>query len=255
MKKDRMIKQQLQSEFVPEKTFEQFCRENNLSVAPAPKKPVRTTVIKALFPAACAAVLVAAIVLPIALKDDNVIPNTSQTSPALAVHSDVISIEEMLADSEFSMLNTAYMFDEYTSFRKMYVDGKPNEKRYVGYSVDTDVYGANIYGKPYVYGFTLTTAKRNVLSDLDKHLYYGCDSTETIGDVNYSYKITEGLTVGMFVYYQIGKYEYCITVEPLGTAAIADKEYMQVFLQLAFGQVEGAEPLNIADYLSEVDDA
>lgn len=254
MKKDKLIKEQLLSACEPEKSFEQFCRENNISVE-KPEKPkklrLRDWLLKAVMPALSAVAVVLAIVLPITLRDNVVIPEQSSTAPILAMHSDTITIDEVLADNEITLLNTAYMFDEHTSFRKMYVDGKESDNKHVGYSVTTEVYGANIAGVPYVYGFTLTTAKRNVLSSLDKHLYYGCDKTTTINGVEYSYKVSAGLSVGMFVYYQIGKYEYCISVEPLGTAAIADEPYMQMFLQLAFGTVENAAPLRISDYITE----
>lgn len=255
MKKDKLIKDELLSVCEPEKSFEQFCRENNLPVEKrsVKKQGARGWLLKAVMPALSAVAVVLAIVLPITLSGDVVIPeqSDSSTAPTLAMHSDTITIEEVLSDSEITLLNIEYMFDEYTSFRKMYVDGKASDKNHVGYSVSTDVYGANINGVPYVYGFTMTTAKRNVLSGLDKHLYYGCDKTISINDVDYNYKVSTGLSVGMFVYYQIGKYEYCISVEPLGTAAIADEPYMQTFLQLAFGTVEDAEPLNISDYITE----
>lgn len=257
MKKDRLIKDKLLSACEPEKSFEQFCRENDLSTEKrtAEKQGVRGWLLKAVLPALSAVAVVLAIVLPVTLRDDNpVIPDQNRTAPMLAMHSDTITIDEVLADSEVTLLNTEYMFDEYTSFRKMYVDGKASDNKHVGYSVSTEVYGATIDDIPYVYGFTMTTAKRNVLSGLDKHLYYGCDKTIIINDIDYYYKVSTGLSVGMLVYYQIGKYEYCISTEPLGTAAIANEareEYMLTFLQLAFGTVDNADPLNISDYITE----
>ena len=240
MKKDRLIKQELKSAFAPEKTFGEFCRENNIvPTEPEKKLGVRSRMLKAVLPALSAAVVVLAIVLPITLRD-TAVPSGSTTAPSYNVHSDSITAEEIFADNDITLFNRDYMYGESAVFYKMYVDDKAGAS-HVGYSVDAKMYGAKINNVPYVYGFTLTTAKKNALAVLDKSVYYGCDRSAVYGGVDYKYKVSTGLTASMHVYYAIGKYEYFLSVAPYGTAAIADEKYMQMFLRLAFSEVEGAE--------------
>ncbi|MDE6293443.1 MAG: hypothetical protein K2L88_02330 [Clostridiales bacterium] len=253
MKKDKLIKNELLSACQPEKSFEQFCRENNLSAekrtAPAAKKQsVRGWLLKAVMPALAVDAVVLAIVLPITLKGNVVTPDGGSSAPTLNMHSDTITIGELLADNEVTLLNTEYMFDERTSFRKMYLDDNDNvdAATHLGYSVTADVYGARINGVPYVYGFTLTTAKSNALAVIDKTEYNGCDKAVSYGGVQYKYKVDVGFTVSMRVYYSIGKYEYFMSVTPFGTAAIADEKYMLTFLRLAFDTVDGAEKIDLS---------
>lgn len=251
MKKDELIKNELLSACQPEKSFEQFCRENNLSVetrtAPAAKKrSVRGWLLKAVMPALAAAAVVLAIVLPVTLNGNVVIPDGGSSAPTLNMYSDTITIGELLADNEVTLLNTEYMFDERTSFRKMYLDDNANDNTHVGYSVAADVYGAQINDVPYVYGFTMTTAKSNALAVIDKTEYNGCDKAVSYGGVEYKYRVDVGFTVSMRVYYSIGKYEYFISVTPFGTASIANEKYMQMFLRLAFDTVDGAEKIDLS---------
>ena len=250
MKKDKLIKDKLLSACAPEKSFEQFCRENNLSVekrtAPAAKKQsVRDWLLKAVMPALSAVAVVLAIVLPITLGGNVAVPDNGSTAPSLNMRSDTITIGELLADNEVTLFNTEYMFDERTDFYKMYVDDKASDGSHIGYSVSTEVYGASVNGTPYVYGFTLTTAKSNVLAVIDKTEYNGCDKSVRYGDVDYNYRVDVGFTASMHVYYSIGKYEYYMSVIPFGTASIADEDYMLTFLRLAFDEVEYAERIEL----------
>ena len=238
MKKDRLIKQELLSAFPTEKTFGDFCRENNIVPSkPEKKRSASSRLLKVALPTLSAAVALA-IVLPITLSD-KAVPSGGQSAPQYNVYNDSVTVEEILADTDITLFNLDYMLYETAVFYKMYMDG--GEETHVGYTVEAKTYGAKVDNVPYVYGFTLTTAKKNALSVLDKSVYYGCDKSVIYGEVEYKYKVSKGLTTAMYVYYAIGKYEYFISVAPYGTAAIADEEYMQIFLRLAFGAVDGAE--------------
>lgn len=194
MKKDRLIKHELQSMCDPEKTFEAFCRENNIVSAPPAKakRNVRTWLLKAVMPALSAVAVVLAIVLPLSLRGGAVPTDGSQTAPILNVYSSSITVEEVLADTDVSLLNLEYMIGEQAAFSKMYVNDKTAADNHVGYEVTAKIYGARIEGVPYVYGFTLTTAKRNALAVLDKSVYYGCDQLVTYDGVDYKYRVSEG---------------------------------------------------------------
>lgn len=244
MRKDKLIKNELLNACVPEKSFEEFCRENNLSTEQMPqKRSVSTWWYKAVMPAVSAVAVILAIVLPITLSNS---PSHGGSTASPLMYSSEVTYEQVLSDKDVILMNMDYMFDEYTTFRKMFVDGKPvDESSHVGYTVTTNVYGAEIDGNPYTYGFTLTTAKSNALGVLDKTVYNGCDITVRYGDVDYNYKVDIGFIASMHVYYKIGKYEYFLTVTPFGTAAIADDEYMQMFLRLAFDRVDGAERIQL----------
>ena len=249
MKKDKLIKRELQSMCDPEKSFEAFCRENNIaSATPAKaKRGIRTWLLKAVMPALSAAAIVLAIALPLSLRGGATPTDGGQMAPVLNVYSSSITAEEVLADTDVSLLNLQYMIGEQAAFSKMYVDDKAAADNHVGYAVTAKIYGARIEDVPYVYGFTLTTAKRNVLAVLDKSVYYGCDQSVTYDGVDYKYNVSEGFTVSMHVYYTIGKYEYFLNVSPFGTAAIAHQDnYMQMFLQLAFGSVDNAELIQLS---------
>lgn len=240
MKKDRLIKQELNSAFTPEKTFGEFCRENNIVPSkPEKKRGLRPWLLKVALPALSAAAVVLAIVLPIALSGESV-PSGGQAAPTYNVQRDTVTAAEVLADTDVTLFNLDYMYDASAVFYKMYM-GDSKGDNHVGYTVETKMYGAKVNNVPYVYGFTLTTAKKNALSVLDKSAYYGCDKSVSYASVEYKYKVKTGLMVAMSVYYTIGKYEYFIDVAPYGTAAIADESYMQMFLRLAFDTVDGAE--------------
>ena len=241
MKKDRLIKQELLSAFPTEKTFVDFCRENNIvPTKPEKKRSASSWLLKVGLPTLSAAVVALAIVLPITLSD-KAVPSGGQSAPQYNVYNDSVTVEEILADTDITLFNLDYMLYETAVFYKMYMDG--GEETHVGYTVEAKTYGAKVDNVPYVYGFTLTTAKKNALSVLDKSAYYGCDKSVSFDNVEYKYKVNMGLTAIMCVYYTIGKYEYFISVAPYGTAAIADEEYMQMFLRLAFDTVDGAEQI------------
>ncbi|MCH5153947.1 MAG: hypothetical protein J1F71_01910 [Clostridiales bacterium] len=240
MKKDRLIKQELQSAFTPEKTFGEFCRENNIVPSkPEKKRSASSWLLKVALPTLSAAAVALAIVLPITLSDKTV-PSGGQSAPQYNVYNDSVTVEEILADTDVTLFNLDYMYDASAVFYKMYMGDNAGEN-HVGYTVETKMYGAKVNDVPYVYGFTLTTAKKNALSVLDKSAYYGCDQSVSYDNVEYKYKVNMGLTAIMCVYYTIGKYEYFIDVAPYGTASIADEEYMQMFLRLAFSEVDNAE--------------
>ena len=241
MKKDRLIKQELLSAFPTEKTCGEFCRENNsVPTKPEKKRSASSWLLKVGLPTLSAAAVALAIVLPITLSNDAAPDNGGGvTAPSYNVYSDSVTVEEILADTDITLFNLDYMLYETAVFYKMYMDG--GEETHVGYTVEAKTYGAKVDNVPYVYGFTLTTAKKNALSVLDKSVYYGCDKSVSFDNVEYKYNVNMGLTAIMCVYYTIGKYEYFIDVAPYGTASIADEEYMQMFLHLAFGSVDNAE--------------
>lgn len=248
MKKDRLIKNHFQSVCDPEKSFEEFCRENNIATGATnkPRRRVGAWLLKGLVPALSAAAVVLAVVLPITLKNVPSVPDEGLTAPVLAVHSNTVTVDEVLADTDVTLLDLQYLIAEYAQFGKMYMGNGATDGDHVGYEVNAKVYGAKVDGVPYVYGFELTTAKRNALAVLDKSAYYGCDKSVTYGDVIYSYRVDVGFAAGMHVYYTIGNYEYFLRVTPFGTAAIAkDENYMLMFLRLAFDGVDGAETIRI----------
>ena len=245
MNKDKKIKNMLID--APSKTFDEFCRANNIQTDNPPerkKRGVGSILLKYLAPALSAAAVVLAIVLPITLKKSSPSGGGSQSDPLM--YTSEVTYEQVLSDKDVILMNMDYMFDEYTTFRKMFLDGKPaDENSHVGYTVTTNVYGAAVGGDPYTYGFTLTTAKSTALSVIDRTEYNGCDSKVTYGGVQYNYKVDIGLSVRMHVYYSVGKYEYFLSVTPFGTVAAADQSYMQMFLRLAFDKVEGAQRIEI----------
>ena len=67
MKKDRFIKDKLLNAYPAEKTFGEFCRENNIVSEPQKKRGAFSWLLKAVMPALSAAAIVLAIVLPITL--------------------------------------------------------------------------------------------------------------------------------------------------------------------------------------------
>lgn len=245
MNKDKKIKNILIDQ--PSKTFDEFCYANNIQ-AESPERKKRRAMniaLKYLTPALSAAAIVLAIVLPVTLKN-NSSPSGGGSTVNPLMYSKEVTYEQVVSDKDVILMNMEYMFDENTSFGKMFMDGKPaDDSSHVGYTVANNGYGAEIYGEPYTYGFTLTTAKSTALSVIDKTAYNGCDSKVTYDGVEYNYKVDIGLSARMHVYYSIGKYEYFLSVTPFGTAARADENYMLMFLRLAFDEVENAERIEI----------
>lgn len=233
MLRDRKIKKIIKKATKPQKSFEEFCAENNIPLE-SPKqtaKPRKFFTILA--PVALTTILVFGISMPFLTKT---IPETPNVEPELKIYGDSdvqstrMTYEELVADQNLTLLNFENV-EQYSSITK--VLPLENSDLILGYKLQEVLYGFWIGDALYAYevDYIVRCNEHYVFSDIKS--FENLEYETHAENVKFSFGIDEEQGIGYVSFNTLGYYYY-LTVSDFENITEINKDSIETLLENAF---------------------
>lgn len=220
------------------KSFDSFCKENNIVVEnTTKKKPAKKKFWLGFSTAFATAAVIVCAFIPLMLTSGK---TEAPETPAKIIYGDndielkSVSLDNMLdsaSESQLLMFNMDYA-EEYTRANVIYAR---DDEIILGYHAIGVVYFTESDGTEFLYEFDYMIRSDDRYEPKDLALYQNCPSVISYGNTDYKYKVSKGdFGTNAYITFEYGDADYYICLYERDYTVELNDENIRAFIQLAF---------------------